>query len=128
MYWLNGMPKCRLGYSKAGSLRQKKNFNFICPIKFLFLNLSSQSRWHMKAPLFLFQKGIMIQNTVRIDWATGKSVESLFLVFLYPLSVPALLYPSLHFGMPYSQYITYQGPQYLILKRRGVGLCWVKGI
>ena len=34
--------------------------------------------------------------------------------------------PSLHFGMPFSQYITYQGPQYLILKRKGVGLCCVK--
>ena len=56
MYWLNGMPKCRLGYSKAGTLRQKNLFNFICPIKFLFLNLSSQSRWHMIALLFLFQK------------------------------------------------------------------------
>ena len=28
----------------------------MCPLKFLFLNLSSQSRWHMKAQLFLFQK------------------------------------------------------------------------
>ena len=28
--------------------------------------------------------------------------------------------------MPFSQYITYQGPQYLILKRKGVGLCCVK--
>ena len=44
------------------------------------------------------------------------------------LSALALLYPSLHFSMPFSQYITYQGPQYQILKRKGVGLCWVKGI
>ena len=44
------------------------------------------------------------------------------------LSVPALLYPSLHFGMPFTQYLTYKGPQHLILKRRGVGTCWGKGI
>ena len=25
MYWLTGMPKCRLGYSKAGTLRGKRN-------------------------------------------------------------------------------------------------------
>ena len=48
--------------------------------------------------------------------------------FALSLSLYPLLYPSLHFGMPFSQYLTYQGPQYLILKRRGVGLCWVKGI
>ena len=42
-------------------------------------------------------------------------MESLFLLFLFPLIVPALLYPSLHFGMPFSQYITHQGPQYLIM-------------
>ena len=70
----------------------------------------------------------MTQNAVGIDGVTSKSVESLFLLFLFPLSVPALLYPGLHFGMPFRQYITYQGPQYLILKRKGVGLCWEKGI
>ena len=62
----------------------------------------------------------MTQNAVRIDWATSKIVESLFLLFLFPLSVPALLYPSLHFGIPFSQYITYQGLQYLILKRKAI--------
>ena len=40
------------------------------------------------------------------------------LKFFFCLSEPALLYPSLHFGMPFSQYITYQGPQYLRIKRR----------
>ena len=54
--WLCGSPKCRLGYSKAGTLRGKRFINFICPIKFLFLNLSSQSRWHMIAQSFLFKK------------------------------------------------------------------------
>ena len=56
MYWLNGMLKWRLGYSKARALKTENCFNFICPIKFLFLNLSSQPRWHMIALLFLFQK------------------------------------------------------------------------
>ena len=38
------------------SLGNGKKFNSICPIKFVFLNLSWQSRWHMIALLFLFQK------------------------------------------------------------------------
>ena len=36
--------------------------------------------------------------------------------------------PPAPFSLSFSQYLTYKGLQYLILKRKGVGLCWLKGI
>jgi len=82
----------------------------------------------MKAPLFLFQKRYHDQKCCTNRLSDKQKHGVAFRIIPLFSECAGLAVPKSTFLMPFSKYITYQGPQYLILKRKGVGLCWVKGI